>query len=53
MDPTEKCRCRHAREWHDSCSKCACPWFIAPDNEGALARWTADRRDRRHAEQAR
>lgn len=42
MDPDEKCRCKHERKWHDSCSKCACPFFLrAPAPASDLAVWRA------------
>lgn len=50
MDPEERCHCGHERKWHDACSQCNCPWFIAPANRGARKRWLADRRTRRLAE---
>lgn len=57
MDPTELaeaaaklCRCGHERAWHDACSRCDCPWFLRPDNDGAVKRWDADRRKRRRTE---
>jgi hypothetical protein len=43
----ELCRCGHERAWHDACSKCDCPWFVARDNDGAVKRWNADRLKRR------
>lgn len=48
MDPEELCHCGHERKWHDSCSKCSCPWFLTPGNAGALKRWKADRRKEAH-----
>lgn len=43
MDPNDVCRCGHVRAFHDTCSRCVCPWFIADDNPGAVKRWKADR----------
>lgn len=42
MDPDEKCLCKHERKWHDSCSKCPCPFFITRIAGSAdLAIWRA------------
>lgn len=45
------CRCGHEREWHDSCSKCYCPYFLDPDAPAALVRkWDRARAARKKAE---
>ena len=53
MDPKEKCRCGHEREWHNSCSRCFCPWFL-PLGERApravLDQWKAEGRARKERE---
>lgn len=28
MGPKDICRCTHEREWHNSCSRCRCPFFL-------------------------
>lgn len=28
-DPKARCLCTHELEWHDSCSRCPCPRFLA------------------------
>lgn len=50
MDPDELCHCGDERKWHDPCSRCDCPWFLAPDNEGARGRWETDRKARARAD---
>jgi Zn-finger protein len=44
----EPCRCGHGKEWHDSCSKCFCPFYLPKSTKNAaLARaWLRGRADR-------
>lgn len=50
MSPDDVCRCGHERAWHDSCSKCSCPWFLDPTNASAVKRWNRDKRARERQE---
>lgn len=45
----DKCRCGHEREWHNSCSRCFCPWFLAAGDTAARAvlhAWRAEAKAR-------
>lgn len=47
MDPKVVCYCGHEREWHDSCSKCRCPFFIGAGATAAELRlWKRERKVR-------
>lgn len=48
----EPCRCSHGREWHDSCSKCPCPFFLpkAEKDKLIVAAWR-NAYDRRKAKE--
>ena len=48
MDPDEPCRCSHERKWHNSCSKCLCPFFVAkgPTNADVVRAWKTERKVR-------
>jgi hypothetical protein len=48
MHPDEPCRCGHERKWHDSCSKCLCPFFLDPGRVPAdvLRLWKRERKVR-------
>jgi hypothetical protein len=42
--PEDKCRCGHERAWHDSCSRCWCPFFLdsrIPAPQLVLKEWRA------------
>jgi len=51
MDPTP-CRCGHGREWHDSCSKCFCPFFLPTSvkDRAIVKAWREDRAKREQLE---
>lgn len=54
MDPKEPCRCGHEREWHDACSKCFCPFFLADAAPDVLVRqWKRDMKVRKIRETGR
>lgn len=51
MNPEERCKCGHERKWHNACSKCPCPFFLAGSHPPAVVReWKAAGRERRKAE---
>lgn len=52
----DRCRCGHARAYHDSCSLCYCPWFLderLPASAAVMKEWKAAGRDRKLREEGR